>query len=354
VLTSRSPRVCGSVLEAVGETPLVELSRLGQGVRTPIVAKVESLNPGGSIKDRVGLAMIEAAERAGELRPGATIVEPTSGNTGVGIAIAACVKGYRMIAVTKDKTSDDKVALLRAYGAEVVVTPSSAPPDSPDSCYSVAERLAEEIPGAFRPNQYENLANPEIHYLTTGPELWRQCEGMLTHLVVGIGTGGTVSGVGRYLLEQDPDIEVIGVDPVGSIYTSDRLRPWLVEGVGQDMWPETIDMDVVTRVVNVSDVEAFETARRLTATEGILAGGSSGLAVCAALEIAEELDDPHAVVAVILPDGGRSYLSTVYNDRWLLERGIYLESASTDTQPGFADGDGLVCPPPLVEWRVYA
>ncbi|MBA3264644.1 MAG: cystathionine beta-synthase [Thermoleophilaceae bacterium] len=313
-----------SILEAVGDTPLVRLSRLGKGLAPSLVAKVEALNPGGSIKDRVALALIEAAERDGRLKPGATIVEPTSGNTGTGLAIAASLKGYRVIAVMPDKMSKEKIDLLRAYGAEVVVAPAEVPPDSPESYYRVADRLTAEIPGAFQPNQYRNAANPESHYLTTGPELWRQSGGKITHLVVGVGTGGTITGVGRYLREQNPDVVIVGADPVGSIYSGgeDGVKPYLVEGVGEDFWPDTYDPAIVDRYITVSDKDAFVWTRRLAEAEGILAGGSGGLAVYAAYQVACEVDDPSAMVAVILPDGGRSYLSKIYNDAWMRQYGF--------------------------------
>src|SRR5215212_5924354 len=322
--SSTSADVRESILDAVGETPLVRLARLGRDLRPQLVAKIEALNPGGSIKDRVAVALIEAAERDGRLRPGGTIVEPTSGNTGTGLAIVACLKGYRVIAVMPDKMSKEKADLLRAYGAEVVVAPTEVPPDSPESYYRVADRLTEEIPGAFQPNQYRNLANPEAHYRTTGPELWRQSGGQITHFVAGVGTGGTITGVGRYLREQNPEIKVIGADPVGSIYSGgeDGVKPYLVEGVGEDFWPETYDPSVVDRYVTVSDKDSFLWTRRLAETEGILAGGSSGLAVCAAYQVASEIDDPGAMVAVILPDGGRSYLSKVFNDAWMQQYGF--------------------------------
>src|SRR3954470_3329298 len=252
-----------SILDAVGATPLVRLSRLGAGLTPQIVAKVESLNPGGSIKDRVAVALIEAAERDGKLKPGGTIVEPTSGNTGTGLAIAARLKGYRVIAVMPDKMSKEKIDLLRAYGAEVVVCPTNVDPDSPDAYYRVADRLTEEIPGAFQPNQYANPANPQTHYDWTGPEIWRQTAGRITHLVVGVGTGGTITGCARYLKEQRPDLQVIGADPVGSIYSSEDVKPYLVEGVGEDFWPQTFDPAVVDRYVTVSDRDAFLMTRRL-------------------------------------------------------------------------------------------
>jgi cystathionine beta-synthase len=315
-----------SILDAIGETPLVRLSRLAAGVQPQVVAKLEAMNPGGSIKDRVAVSLIEAAERDGRLRPGGTIVEPTSGNTGTGLAIVARLKGYRVIAVMPDKMSKEKMDLLRAYGAEVVVAPTEVPPESPESYYRVADRLTEEIPGAFQPNQYANRANPETHYRSTGPELWRQSGGRVTHLLAGVGTGGTITGCGRYLKEQDPAIQVIGADPVGSVYSGGEGKPYLVEGVGEDFWPETFDPSVVDRYVTVSDRDSFLTARRLAEAEGILAGGSSGTAVYAALEVARELNDPEAMIAVVLPDGGRAYLSKVYSDAWMRQYG-FLERA---------------------------
>src|SRR3954464_9114744 len=261
-----------SILDTVGDTPLVRLSRVCPGVATQLVAKVESFNPGGSIKDRVALSMIEAAERDGTLRPGGTIVEPTSGNTGTGLAIAARLKGYRVIAVMPDKMSSEKIDLLRAYGAEVVVAPTDVPPESPQSYYRVADRLAAEIPGAFQPNQYLNMANPQAHYESTGPELWEQTGGRITHLVVGVGTGGTITGTARYLKERNPDLVIIGADPEGSIYSGgeDDVRPYLVEGVGEDFWPKTFDPSVVDQWVRVSDRDSFLTTRRLAPGEGIL------------------------------------------------------------------------------------
>ena len=313
-----------SILDAVGRTPLVRLSRLAAGLTPQVVAKVEYLNPGGSIKDRVAVAMIEAAERDGTLVAGGTIVEPTSGNTGTGLAIAARLKGYRVIAVMPDKQSKEKMDLLRAYGAEVVVAPTDVPPDSEESYYKVAERLAAEIPGGFRPNQYSNAANPQAHYDTTGPEIWEQTGGAITHLVVGVGTGGTISGAGRYLKERNPRIEVIGADPAGSIYTAGPEGPkqYLLEGVGEDFWPDTFDPSVVDRYVKVSDRDAFLMTRRLAQKEGLLTGGSCGMACVAALEVAQGIDDPAALVVVILPDGGRSYLSKIYNDAWMTQYGF--------------------------------
>src|SRR5881227_3326976 len=313
-----------TILEAIGGTPLVRLGRMGAGLRPQLVAKVEALNPGGSIKDRVALALIEAAERDGSLKPGGTIVEPTSGNTGTGLAIAARLKGYRVIAVMPDKMSKEKIDLLRAYGAEVVVAPTDVPADSPQSYYRVADRLADEIPGAFQPNQYANRANPQAHYESTGPEIWEQTAGRITHLVLGVGTGGTVSGTARYLKERNPDLVVIGADPEGSIYSggAEHMHPYLVEGVGEDFWPETFDRSSVDRWITVSDRDAFLTTRRLALEEAILAGGSSGMAVHAALQAAADIDDPEALMVVILPDGGRSYLSKVYNDGWLQQHGM--------------------------------
>jgi cystathionine beta-synthase len=313
-----------SILDTIGHTPLVRLSRMAAGLVPEVVAKLETFNPGGSIKDRVAVALIEAGERDGLLTPGGTIVEPTSGNTGTGLAIAARLKGYRVIAVMPDKMSREKMDLLRAYGAEVVVAPTDVAPDSPQSYYRVADRLTAEIPGAFQPNQYFNPANPQAHYESTGPELWEQTGGRITHLVAGVGTGGTITGTVRYLREHKPDLVVIGADPEGSIYSggAENVRPYLVEGVGEDFWPQTFDPSVVDRWVTVSDRDAFLTTRRLAALEAILAGGSGGLAVHAALQVAAEIDDPHAMIAVILPDGGRSYLSKIYSDAWMRQYGF--------------------------------
>ncbi len=324
-----APTVQASILGTIGNTPLVRLSRIGAGLRPQVIAKLESFNPGGSIKDRVAVALLEAAERDGKLRPGATIVEPTSGNTGTGLAIAACLKGYRVIAVMPDKMSKEKIDLLRAYGAEVVVAPTDVPPDSPQSYYRVADRLTAEIPDAFQPNQYFNQANPQAHYESTGPELWEQTAGQITHLVTGVGTGGTVTGTVRYLRERRSDLVVIGADPEGSIYSGGAagVRPYLVEGVGEDFWPETFDPSTVDRWVTVSDRDAFLTTRRLAQLEGILAGGSGGLALHAALQVAAEIEDPAAMIVVILPDGGRSYLSKIYSDAWMRQYG-FLERAT--------------------------
>src|ERR1700730_6204013 len=291
-----------TILDAVGNTPMVRLSRLASDTRTQVVAKVESLNPGGSVKDRIGLAMIEAAEQAGELRPGETIVEPTSGNTGTGLAIAAALKGYRLVCVMPDKMSSEKIALLRAYGADVVVCPTAVPRESPQSYYSVADRLARVIPGAYQPNQYFNPANPAAHEATTGPEIWRQTDGKITHFVAGVGTGGTTTGGGRVLKSQKPGIQVVGADPVGSIYSAgEKFTPkiYKVEGIGEDFMPSTMDLSLVDRVEIVDDKERFLMARRLPREEAILIGGSGGSALVAAMRVAEEIDDPQAMVVVL-------------------------------------------------------
>ena len=314
-------RVFDSFLDAVGDTPLVRLTKVTRGVRPTILAKLEMLNPGGSVKDRIGLPMIEAAERAGLLGPGGTIVEPTSGNTGHGLAIAAAIKGYKCIFVMPDKMSQEKVALLRAYGAEVVITPTAVAPESPESYYRVADRLTEEIPGAFQPNQYFNQENPKAHYETTGPEIWEQTEGGIDVLVAGVGTGGTITGAARYLKERKPGLMVVGADPEGSLFSGDQPRPYLVEGIGEDFWPATLDPSLVDRWVKVSDADSFRTARAITRQEGILGGGSCGTAVYAALEVARELDESTLIV-VILPDTGRNYLSKLYSDSWLLQYGM--------------------------------
>jgi cystathionine beta-synthase len=315
-----------SVLDLVGHTPLVRISRvtrdLGPPERQPLLlAKLEMLNPGGSVKDRIGLPMIEAAERAGLLQPGGTIIEPTSGNTGHGLAIAAALKGYRCIFVMADKQSIEKQSLLRAYGAEVVLCPTNVAPESPESYYSVAARLARDIPGAFKPDQYWNTENPVAHERTTGPELWEQTEGRLTHFVASVGTGGTISGVAHVLKEHDPAIQVVGADPEGSVLSGDVARPYLTEGVGEDFFPGTYDPSVIDRWVRVSDRDAFAMARRLTREEGILSGGSCGTAMVAAREIVGELTETdggsQAVIVVLLPDSGRNYLSKIYNDEWM-------------------------------------
>jgi len=315
-------QVHDSILDVMGDTPLVRLARLGRGLAAAVLAKVEYLNPGGSVKDRIGLAMVERAEQAGLLRPGGTIVEPTSGNTGAGLAIVAALKGYRCVFTMPDKVSQEKIALLRGYGAEVVVTPTAVAPDSPESYYSVANRLAAEIPGAFQPNQYANQANPEAHYRSTGPEIWEQTGGAVDVFVAGVGTGGTITGVGRYLKERKPGTLVVGADPEGSIYSQpDDLHTYLVEGVGEDFWPDTLDRSVVDRYVTVSDRDSFQMTRRLAREEGLLVGGSCGLAVHAALEVARE-HGPGTTIVVLLPDSGRGYLSKIYNDDYMREHGF--------------------------------
>lgn len=310
-----------SVLDMVGDTPLVRLRQVGAGLACPVVVKAEMTNPGGSSKDRPAIAMIDAAERDGLLKPGGTIVEPTSGNTGVGLAIVAAQRGYRCIFVMTDKVGSEKVDLLRAYGAEVVVCPVAVAPEDPASYYSTAERLVKEIPGAFRPNQYHNPANPQAHYDTTGPEIWRQTDGRITHFVAGAGTGGTLSGVARYLKEQNPDVKIIAADPEGSVYSGGSGRPYLVEGVGEDFFPDTYHADLVDETVPVSDRDSFLTARAVTREEGLLIGGSGGTAVNAALKIAERCTADDLVV-VLVPDNGRLYLSTVFDDEWMAGYGF--------------------------------
>jgi cystathionine beta-synthase len=319
-----------TILDLVGGTPLVRLQRLGRHVRPTLLAKLDYLNPGGSVKDRIGLKMIEAAERDGNLRPGSTIVEPTSGNTGVGLAIAATLKGYRCIFVMPDKVSQEKISLLRAYGAEVIICPTAVEPASPESYYSVSNRLAEEIPGAFKPDQYSNQANPQAHYETTGPELWEETGGELDAIVFSVGTGGTISGTARYLKEQNPDLLVVGADPQGSIYSSDKVHPYLVEGIGEDFWPTTFDPSLVDEYVTVSDRDSFLTARRLAREEGILVGGSGGTAVWALIKVAERFGED-ATIATLLPDSGRGYLSKLYDDNWLAEYGILERRAPAPT-----------------------
>src|SRR5688572_21063162 len=297
--------IADSVLDLIGHTPLVRLARVSDVERIPgvLAMKMETTNPGGSSKDRPALEMVLQAERDGLLQPGGTIVEPTSGNTGVGLAIVAAQRGYRCVFVMTDKVAPEKVSLLRAYGAEVVVCPVAVEPDDPQSYYSVAERLVRETPGAFRPNQYDNEWNPWAHEQSTGPEIWRQTAGRITHFVAGIGTGGTISGTGRYLKSQNPDVQIVGADPEGSVYSGGGGRPYLVEGVGEDFWPKTYDPSVVDRVVAISDRDSFLTARRVTREEGILVGGSAGLAIKAALVVGAELGPEHVVV-VLIPDSG--------------------------------------------------
>ncbi len=315
-------RYAESVVDLVGDTPLVKLNGVTDGVACTMLVKLEYLNPGGSSKDRIARRIIDAAEGSGALKPGGTIVEPTSGNTGVGLALLAQQRGYRCVFVVPDKVGQDKIDVLRAYGAEVVVTPTSVPADSPESYYSVSDRLAREIPGAFKPNQYENPNGPRSHYETTGPEIWRDTDGAVTHFVAGIGTGGTISGTGRYLREVSGDaVRIIGVDPVGSVYSGGSGRPYLVEGVGEDIWPGAYDRSVPHQIVAVDDAESFAMTRRLAREEGILVGGSSGMAVAGALRIARELP-ADAVMVVLLPDGGRGYLGKIFNDGWMRSYGF--------------------------------
>ncbi len=309
------------ILDLIGDTPLVRLQRVARDVEPTVLAKLEWMNPGGSVKDRIGLRMIEAAEREGLLRPGGTIVEPTSGNTGVGLAMVAALRGYRMIFVMPDKMSQEKISLLRAFGAEVIVCPTAVDADSPESYYSVSDRLAEEIPGAFKPNQYANAANPKAHYDTTGPEIWEQTGGEIDALVIAVGTGGTISGSSRYLKERKPDLLVVGADPEGSIYSSESMHPYLVEGIGEDFWPETFDPALVDEYVTVSDRDSFLTARRMAREEGMLVGGSAGTAIYAALEVAGRFG-PDATIVTLIPDGGRAYLSKFLNDNYMLEYGF--------------------------------
>jgi cystathionine beta-synthase len=313
-----------ALLDLVGRTPIVRLDKLGRDIEPTLLAKLEHLNPGGSVKDRIGLPMIEAAERDGKLKPGGTIVEPTSGNTGVGLAIAAAIKGYRCIFVMPDKMSQEKIALLRAYGAEVVICPTAVPPDSPESYYSVSDRLAEEIPGGFKPDQYSNMANPDAHYEVTGPEILEQTGGELAAIVISVGTGGTISGVGRFFKERKPEVLIVGADPEGSVYTAQDetdVHPYLVEGIGKDSWPRTMDPEVVDEWVRVSDRDSFLTARRLAREEGILAGGSAGTTLWAALQIAARFGH-EAQILTIIPDTGRNYLSKFYDDNWMLDHGF--------------------------------
>jgi cystathionine beta-synthase len=313
-------RYSESLVDLIGNTPLVRLGRVTEGLAPTVLAKVEYFNPGGSVKDRIAVRMIEAAEASGELKPGGTIVEPTSGNTGVGLAIVAQQRGYHCVFVCPDKVSGDKIDTLRAYGAEVVVCPTAVAPEDPRSYYNVSDRLARERPGGWKPNQYANENNPRSHYETTGPEIWDQTEGRVTHFVAGVGTGGTITGTGRYLKERGP-VQIVGADPEGSVYSGGTGRPYLVEGVGEDFWPETYDPTVCDEIIAVSDAASFEMTRRLARQEGLLVGGSCGMAVVAALEVARR-GGPDDVIVVLLPDGGRGYLSKIFNDAWMSDYGF--------------------------------
>ncbi|MET9271081.1 cystathionine beta-synthase [Kribbella sp. NPDC003557] len=341
-------RYADSLLDLVGNTPLVRLSKTTDGAKSLVLAKVEYFNPGGSVKDRIAVRMIEAAEASGELKPGGTIVEPTSGNTGVGLAMVAQQKGYKCVFVCPDKVSEDKRNVLKAYGAEVVVCPTAVAPEHPDSYYNVSDRLVREIEGAWKPNQYANQNNPRSHYETTGPELWEQTEGRITHFVAGVGTGGTISGTGKYLKEVSGGrVQIIGADPEGSVYSGGTGRPYLVEGVGEDFWPETYDRDICDRVIEVSDADSFALTRRLAREEAMLVGGSAGMAAAAAIRLAHELDDPDAVIVVLLPDGGRGYLTKVFNDDWLAQYGFLAHTRQGTTLGDVLAGkDGSL--PPLV------
>ena len=315
-------KIADTILDLIGDTPLVKLHKVTAGVSATVLVKLEYLNPGGSAKDRIAVRIIDAAERDGLLKPGGTIVEPTSGNTGVGLALVAQQRGYKCVFVLPDKVGEDKRNVLTAYGAEIVVTPTSVAPDDPESYYSVSDRLARDIPGAFKPNQYFNPNGPLSHYETTGPEIWRDTDGTVTHFVAGVGTGGTITGTGRYLREVSSDtVRIIGADPEGSVYSGGAGRPYLVEGVGEDFWPGAYDPTVVHEVIAVSDADAFAMTRRLAVEEGILVGGSSGMAVVAALRAAEKLG-PNDTIVVLLPDGGRGYLGKIFNDGWMRSYGF--------------------------------
>ena len=319
-------RIANHVIDLVGNTPLVKLNSVTEPGSGTVAAKIEYLNPGGSSKDRIAVKMVDAAEEAGLLKPGGTIVEPTSGNTGIGLALVAQQRGYKCVFVCPDKVGEDKRNVLRAYGAEVVVCPTAVAPEHPDSYYNVSDRLTREIPGAWKPNQYSNPAGPASHYETTGPEIWRDTDGKITHFVAGVGTGGTITGTGRYLKDVSGGaVKVVGVDPEGSVYSGGTGRPYLVEGVGEDFWPEAYDPTVPDEIIAVSDADSFEMTRRLAREEGLLVGGSCGMAVVAALEVAKR-EGPDSLVVVLLPDGGRGYLGKIFNDEWMSSYGFLRSS----------------------------
>ncbi|WP_433725143.1 cystathionine beta-synthase [Actinoplanes sp. CA-051413] len=338
-------RYYDNVVDIIGDTPLVRLRSVTDGIAATVLAKVEYFNPGGSVKDRIALRMVEDAEKAGLLREGGTIVEPTSGNTGVGLALVAQLRGYRCVFVCPDKVSEDKQNVLRAYGAEVVVCPTAVAPEDPRSYYNVSDRLAREIPGAWKPDQYSNPANPRSHYEETGPELWKQTDGRITHFVAGVGTGGTITGVGKYLKEQG-QVRIIGADPEGSVYSGGSGRPYLVEGVGEDFWPETYDRGICDEIIEVSDSDSFEMTRRLAREEGLLVGGSCGMAVVAALDVARRAA-PEDVIVVLLPDGGRGYLSKIFNDTWMARYG-FLTTGGDEATVAAALGSKSGEMPPLI------
>ena len=312
---------CENVLEAIGQTPLIRINRIAAGLTAALYAKIEFVNPGGSVKDRIAVAMVDAAEKDGSLKPGGTIVEATAGNTGVGLALVAAVKGYRCIFVLPDKMAVEKIRLLKAYGAEVVMTPTGAPSNSPEGYGGVAARLTNEIPNAWQPNQFCNLNNPAFHYRTTGPEIWKQTDGKVTAFVSGIGTGGTISGVGEFLKEQNPAVKVIGADPEGSILSGDQPKPWAVEGIGEDYVPKTLNSQVVDEWIRVSDADSFNAARAMARQEGLLVGGSCGTALAAGLRYAQRLG-PDDLIVILCPDTGRNYLSKLYSDEWMVENGF--------------------------------
>jgi cystathionine beta-synthase len=333
-----------NVVELIGNTPLVRLHSVTAGITATVLAKVEYLNPGGSVKDRIAVRMVEEAEKSGQLQPGGTIVEPTSGNTGVGLALVAQLRGYRCVFVCPDKVSEDKRNVLRAYGAEVVVCPTAVAPEDPRSYYSVSDRLAREVAGAWKPDQYANPNNPLSHYESTGPEIWHQTDGRITHFVAGVGTGGTISGAGRYLRQvSSGGVRIVGADPEGSVYSGGSGRPYLVEGVGEDFWPQTYDPEICDEIVEVSDKESFAMTRRLAREEGLLVGGSCGMAVVAALRVARSAG-PDGVVVVLLPDGGRGYLSKIFNDEWMARYGFLSVSGAEATVGDVLSGKGVRMP----------